>query len=213
VKLYRLLTESEAASIVDRVRELGWAQGRASSEYASTHVKRNRELSEAHGPEAKEIIDGLKAKFTSSPLWMENYVTTMTPPRFNRYGEGEEYGMHADAAWMGRVIRTDLACTLFLTADYEGGELEIDGNGIKCEPGVAVVYPCWRPHRVKPVTRGERIAVITWMQSLLRDETQREVMQRFSGVLSDIKRDEPEGRHYADLSAVYSKILRMWMEI
>jgi PKHD-type hydroxylase len=134
------------------------------------------------------------------------------PPRFNRYGEGEEYKTHADGAWMGRSMRTDLACTLFLNDDYEGGELHINGMDIKAGAGVAVVYPCWRPHSVKPVTKGERIAAITWIQSLFRDETERELMQMLQGVLGDIDREQPEGRHYASLSTVYSKLMRIWME-
>lgn len=211
MKFYRLLSADEAASIVEKIKGIEWAQGRASSEYATGNVKRNRELSEANeiaGP----LIGDLKARFTKSALWEENFVVSMTPPRFNRYGEGEEYGLHADSAWMGRKIRTDLACTLFLSNGYEGGELCVDDVEIKCEPGVAVVYPCWRPHYVKPATKGERISAIAWMQSLFRDETEREVVQMLAATLGEIKRDEPEGRLFAGLSSAYSKIMRMWME-
>lgn len=212
MKFYRLLTVEEAAGIVRQIKDVDWAQGRASSDYATEHVKKNHELVESHSEAVKAVITELKQKFVKNQLWEENYVVSMMAPRFNRYGDGDEYKTHADAAWMGRVIRTDLACTLFLTDDYEGGELCIDDTAIKCEPGVAVVYSCWRPHHVKAVTKGERISAVTWMQSLFRDETEREVMQMFGRVLGGIRREEAEGRHYSSLSAVYSKLMRMWME-
>ena len=50
-------------------------------------------------------------------------------------------------------IRTDLACTVFLTDGYEGGELCIGGVEVKGKAGMCVVYDCGLPHYVKPVVR------------------------------------------------------------
>jgi PKHD-type hydroxylase len=113
---------------------------------------------------------------------------------------------------MGRKIRTDLACTLFLNDDYDGGELCANGLSVKGEPGTCVVYECWRPHWVNPVTRGERICAITWMQSAIRDATQREVLNLFQSVLKEVDRTSNEARFYPRLSALYGKLIRMWME-
>jgi PKHD-type hydroxylase len=147
-----------------------------------------------------------------NPLHEDNFVSEMLVPKFNRYGVGDAYRSHADAGFMGKRLRTDLACTLFLNDDYEGGELCANGFEVKGEPGVAVVYECWRPHEVRPVTRGERICAITWMQSYIRDSSQREVLGYMRSVMAGINRQTDEERHWAPLTAVYGKLIRMWME-
>jgi predicted 2-oxoglutarate/Fe(II)-dependent dioxygenase YbiX len=59
---------------------------------------------------------------------------TIHPPRFNLYRDGGHYGAHVDGALMhagrDRLLRTDLSATLFLNdpADYDGGELTIEGQ-------------------------------------------------------------------------------------
>lgn len=209
MKFYQLLSKEEAASIVDRIRDAGWAQGRASSDLATGTVKKNRELlatDEVAGP----ILKDLQARL--GELQDEHFIRFMLVPKFNRYGVGEAYHAHADAAWMSHKIRTDLACTIFLTDDYEGGELCINGASLKGDPGTCVVYECWRPHWVNPVTRGERICAITWMQSGIRDVTQREVLNLFQSVLKEVDRTSNEERFYPRLSALYGKLVRMWME-
>jgi len=50
------------------------------------------------------------------------------------------------------------------------------------------------------------------MQSRIKDAEKRELIDMLRSVLGDIDRDSKEGRHYASLSSVYGKLLRMWME-
>lgn len=208
MKFYRVLSAEEAGSIVERIQDVEWAQGRASSDLATGMVKKNHELSggEIAGPILNDLHKRLEA------LQDEHFIRLMLVPRFNRYSEGDAYHEHADAGWMGRKIRTDLACTIFLTDDYDGGELCVNGMSLKGEPGTCVVYECWRPHWVNPVTRGERICAITWMQSGIRDATQREVLNLFQSVLKEVDRNSNEERFYPRLSALYGKLVRMWME-
>ena len=54
----------------------------------------------------------------------------MTQPLLNKYEVGMSYGWHIDnpiMTAMGTPIRTDIACTIFLSdsADYQGGELVV----------------------------------------------------------------------------------------
>jgi PKHD-type hydroxylase len=86
-----------------------------------------------------------------------------------------KYGDHVDNALMGGMmgVRTDLAMTIFLTppSSYDGGELVIEGSDeIKLDVGEAFVYPATSIHHVAPVTRGVRLAVVTWLQSAVRNE-------------------------------------------
>lgn len=210
MKLYRVLSAEEARSIVEQIASADWAQGRASSDLATGSVKKNRELQAKDGEPALSILMDLHRRLEA--LQDEHFIRHMLVPKFNRYRVGEAYHAHADAAWMSHRIRTDLACTIFLTDDYDGGELCVNGVSVKGEPGTCVVYECWRPHWVNPVTRGERICAITWMQSGIRDATQREVLGMFQSVLSEVDRTSNEERFYPRLTALYGKLLRMWLE-
>src|SRR3546814_16464123 len=92
------------------------------------------------------------------------------------------YGLHPDAAYIplpDGQLRTDVSCTVFLNdpADYDGGALHVElGSAdlrFKEAPGVAVVYPSHTLHEVEPVTRGERLVAVTFIQSLIRSEERR----------------------------------------
>jgi PKHD-type hydroxylase len=106
-------------------------------------------------------------------------------PIFSRYEPGMAYGDHIDNSLMGGFsgIRTDLAMTLFLSPpdSYHGGELVIEGRDeIKLERGEAVVYSATSVHHVAPVTRGVRLACVTWIQSAVRDERIRAILYDLS---------------------------------
>ena len=209
MKLYQLFSKDEAKEIVSRLE--GWSKGQASSQYASRHVKNNEELQFTDSEDIKALLAGIHSRLVKSPLHREHLVRHVMVPKFNRYREGGEYKSHADAGWMGEKIRTDLACTIFLNDDYEGGELCANGLAIKGPPGSCVVYECWRPHHVAPVTKGERICAITWMQSLIPDHTQLELLQMLQGLMNEIDRTSSEERLYAPISSIYGKLVRMWM--
>lgn len=117
---------------------------------------------------------------------MPGFPRFVYPPRYNRYTVGDEYKPHTDAPFMeveGGKIRTDLSLTIWLNDDYEGGELVIDGMPHKGKPGQAVLYSGSTIHGVNPVTRGERICLITWIQSEFRDNEVREVIQNLCDVM------------------------------
>jgi PKHD-type hydroxylase len=151
----------------------------------------------------------------ASPLMRREFLESMFAPRFSRYATGGKYDVHADSAFMGPV-RTDLAMTLFLTDDYEGGELCIDGIGlngapvkVKCSAGYAVVYECWRPHWVEPVTKGERIVAVTWLQSRIQNAEDREILQRLCEVIEDVGTGKMGAQErFAKLGAVHDKLVK-----
>lgn len=106
------------------------------------------------------------------------------PIIFSRYDVGMYYGSHFDNAIMGdeSISRSDVSLTLFLTDPntYQGGELVIETSlgeqSFKLDAGSAIVYPSSTLHRVETVTEGTRWAAVTWIQSLIRDPSQREIL-------------------------------------
>ena len=96
-------------------------------------------------------------------------------------------GTHVDTAIRqlastGQRIRTDLSATLFLTPpeEYDGGELIVEdtygSKSVKLPVGHMVLYPATSLHRVEPVTRGARVSSFFWLQSMVRDDTQRSLL-------------------------------------
>ncbi len=81
-----------------------------------------------------------------------------------------------------RRIRSDLSCTIFLNdpKDYDGGALHIRlGDSdirFKLQPGEAIIYPSDTLHEVEPVTKGERLVAITFIQSRIPDPFRRNML-------------------------------------
>ena len=147
----------------------------------------------------------------------------LLPPQFNRYGgEANHYGDHVDQAMRhgagGQRVRTDLSCTLFLTAPeaYAGGELVVHAGAgtqaIKLPAGDAVLYPGTSVHRVEPVTRGTRLASVFWIESLVRSNDQRAMLFGMDQALMQLRQRDGESTEAIALTGCYHNLLRMWAD-
>jgi len=227
---YDLLPPDEAKDICRSLRSLGWDQGKARTKGATGTIKRNLEIkSPGQPPEAdnteeatkRELVGRVLSAITGdNDLIADHSVKRFVTPKFNLYRRSGEYRRHGDAAVMNGV-RTDIAMTLFLSSpdDYEGGDLCVespDGNyhKIKGAPGTAVVYPCYMPHWVEPVTAGARIAAISWFESGYRDFGQRMMMRRLLRVLREMEQDPEQvyGDWYTSLGTIHGQLQRMWLD-
>ena len=196
--------------MAEAIRSAEWTAGKTQN--GDSKVKVVDEL-RSDSPIAKPLLDEIVRAMNASPMYQHEYLEAAFAPRFSRYGVGGEYQVHSDASHMGPV-RTDLAMTLFLNDDYDGGELCVEGlmpNGmharVKCPPGHAVVYECWRPHWVNPVTRGERVVSVTWLQSQVPNAEDRELLHRLHALIDDLTHEKlTKQQKYAALGAVHTKL-------
>jgi PKHD-type hydroxylase len=129
------------------------------------------------------------------------------------------YGSHVDAATI-YGLRVDVSFTLFLNdpTSYDGGELTIEtGAGtqsFKLLPGEAVVYPTSAFHWVTPVTRGERLAAVSWVQSAFRRADQRELLHDLRLSIEALSADEnADAEIIKRLVKARTNLLRMWIEL
>jgi len=133
------------------------------------------------------------------------------------------FGSHVDGAirllpGTGIKIRTDLSATLFLSApeEYDGGELVIEDTygkqSVKLPAGDLVLYPATSLHWVTPVTRGSRVASVFWIQSLVRDDTQRALLFDLDMAIVRLSQDAPDHDALVSLTGCYHNLLRMWAD-
>ena len=138
----------------------------------------------------------------------------------SRYRPGMAYGAHVDSALMGDATlwRTDLSLTLFLNdpADYDGGELALEsGSGelrVKLPARSLVCYPTGQMHRVTPLTRGERLVTVAWVQSHVRDGGAREALRDLWLTVEALLAAGHEGTALELVNKTHANLLRRWSE-
>lgn len=220
--VYKILTLEEAQELVLVLQGMEWETGRARTKEATGTVKKNQEITMGTNPTSKSILEGLMKKLSNhKDIVVDHSVKKIYSAKFNKYtpDNGGEYQRHGDAAVMGGTVRTDMAMTLWLSHPdtYEGGMLCVENSDgsyhtFKGDPGTCIIYPCHNPHWVTPVTKGERICMITWMESMYRDIEQRDLIRRFIRTLHKMEKD-PElafGDYFTTFACIHSKLTRMW---
>lgn len=226
--MIRIIPELLDADGVARLRALidaaDWVDGNTTSGPQAALAKRNQQLpefSEAATEGGRIVLDALGR----SPLFMAAALPLkIYPPFFNRYAGGEAFGDHIDNAVRMRRgsdfrIRSDLSATLFLSdpASYEGGGLVIEGMadapGLKLPAGHLILYPSSTVHRVEPVTAGTRVASFMWVQSMVRDQTQRSLLFDLDlGVQAAAMAMGQGDPAVVRLTGVYHNLLRQWAD-
>lgn len=218
-----VFTKEEVAHL-RRVLDAGpWADGNMTSGHQSATAKQNLQL-----PEDSEAAKAVSALVTQAlfahPMFMSAALPhTLFPPLFNRYEGGGTFGLHVDNAIRQRGnmrIRSDLSATLFLSEpeDYDGGELVIEEmygeQSVKLPAGDMVLYPSKSLHRVTPVTRGARVSSFMWLQSLIRDDADRESLFRMDVAIQRLNIERgPKDQAVIELTGVYHNLLRRWSEV
>jgi len=203
MKKYRIMTEEQARAFAGIAQSLEWSEGKARTAALTGSVKCNEEIL-AH-PSLDEIG---KMILRPAAVQLDTVPLKLHSPKYSRYQDGNRYKAHTDSPWMA-VTRTDLSCTLWLNDEYEGGELSINGLKLKGKPGECVIYECGEPHEVMPVTAGARIAVITWIQSRIRDPIKRKWISDMRKFLAGF---EDDTERFLEGSRLYSAMLRRWTE-
>ena len=217
-----LLDAAQVADLRALIDAGDWIDGSVTAGHQSSLVKRNAQLpesSETARTAGKIVLDALARTplFVAAALPLRVY-----PPLFNRYGVGDGFGAHVDNAVRIRAgsdfrIRTDLSATLFLSdpGDYDGGELVIgDAPGLKLPAGQMLLYPASSVHRVEPITRGIRVASFFWVQSMVRAETDRNLLFDLDRAVQALSAQLGAGHpEIVRLTQVYHNLLRRCAEL
>jgi PKHD-type hydroxylase len=222
ITIPRVLTPEEIRSIRAALDGAPFVDGKLTAGFAAGRVKRNLELereSELRARLAQQVMGRLLGNELFQAAALPYRAST---PIFARYVPGMFYGDHVDDPVMGTFgqrYRSDVSLTVFLNDPdaYEGGELVIrtpfGDQQVKLPAGDVVVYPSSSIHRVAEVTRGERLVMITWLQSMVRDPARRELLWELSRARETLLREALQADHTGQVDRSYVNLLRMWSEV
>jgi PKHD-type hydroxylase len=216
-----VLTADEIKKLREEAAKLPFVPGLETAGGRARRVKNNEQISQK-ADERKALHEIVITALTRNREFNRATLPKrIRPPLISRYRQGMAYGKHVDNALMGPKSareRSDVSLTVFISDldEYDGGELVIHSSfgiqEVKLPSGSVVVYPSSSLHEVAEVTRGERLVAVSWVQSYVRDDRQREILANLGQVkdkLNEIAADMPE----TDLvHHTYTNLLRMWAE-
>lgn len=224
VNIKHILGETELSEVQQLLKDATFRDGKLSAGMSAQQVKNNQEVADDN------VITSLNNIVMNNVVRHPDYQQAALPhrvaaPFYARYENGMEYGEHIDDPIMGVAnslsdrYRSDLAMTIFLNSpqEYEGGELIIQSSygeqNIKLNAGDAVLYPATTRHRVAKVTSGLRLVAVTWIQSLIRDNEQRELLYQLSKTREKMLRKDPTSEDTKRIDNTYVNLVRMWSEL
>jgi len=233
-ELKEIVPPETLGRVVSLLREAKFVTGHISGGHAQN--KYNLELP----PEDEAYLEVLKLVETSIRESKEFHMTAfpryMTRPIFSRYTTDMHYKAHVDfpvlnfltpqmkrakglAPFGQNYVRSDLSMTVFLSEPetYDGGELTFHGTleqvRVKLRAGNAVLYPTGVPHEVLRVSRGERLAAIFWVQSMVPVEAQRRMLCEANELRERLERTQPGSRELHLAEQIFYNSFRMLAEV
>lgn len=220
-RVSKALTEEEIVKLHEIAQTHEFSDGKKTAGKFVRDAKQNLQLTSADKG-AKEVNDLVMAALKRNTEFKNlTFPRRIVPFRLNLYEEGMEYGWHVDDPIIpgNDLVRSDFSITVFLSdpSTYDGGELALQTAAgearIKLNPGDAVVYTTTMLHRVLPVTRGRRLAAVTWIQSMIRDPSDREILYDLRAVLEVTAKSAPGSEEQRLLMRAYSNLVKRWAEV
>ena len=217
-----ILNEAQLNKIHEVLARAEFVDGKLTAGSAASRVKHNEEM-QAEPKSMELLLRILTSALAHNPTFRSSVLPyRMADPIFARYQPGMTYGDHVDDPLMGHSgqrFRTDVSMTIFLRPpdSYAGGELVIGTTfgqqKVKLEAGSAVIYPSSSLHHVAPVTEGQRLVALAWIQSYVRDPAQRELLYELDLAREHLLQNAPDDPHTALVDKSYANLLRMWGDV
>lgn len=220
-----VLSADQLITFRQHMQQANWVNGKLTAGSLSAAVKKNQQLAE-DDPLTHRLSEQVVKAVWNHPLFVSAALPhQLIPPLFNRYEASESFGFHVDNAirlirGSHQHIRTDISCTLFLSdpEEYDGGELVIEDtygfHEIKLPAGDLILYPSTSLHQVTAVTRGCRMASFFWVQSMVRNDSQRHLLFNLDESIQSLR--TKHGDLYPEvikLTSLYHNLIRMWAEV
>ncbi len=183
LEIENVLAPEELQQLATIANNATFVDGRISNPHNTAKKNLQIEFNGSSYQESSQIIGNALQR--SEEFRNFAFPLKIAPPMICKYDPSMSYGAHSDSAFIRlpqQMLRSDISCTVFLSdpSTYEGGELTIHLGSkpvmIKGKPGSAIVYPSTTLHEVRPVTSGQRMVAITFVESQICDEKEREIL-------------------------------------
>ncbi|HTQ13538.1 MAG TPA: Fe2+-dependent dioxygenase [Rhizomicrobium sp.] len=211
-----LLAPQELDQIRQAAKSVRFVDGRASNPHNTAKQNLQADMGDTAAQRCAQIAGN--AIMRSEEIQNFAFPRRIATPLLSRYEPGMKYGVHTDSAFLPLPtgpMRSDVSATLFLgdPGSYDGGELIIHQGTervvVKGEPGTIVIYPSTTLHEVSPVTRGERLAMFTFMESAIPDQMHRELLYQLNEVHA-LEGLAMKWENRTRLQFVIANLQRMW---
>jgi PKHD-type hydroxylase len=217
-QLQQVLNEEQREAILRDLAQAPMVEGRASAGELGQDLKANMQVdsnSEIYRSMVQRVLSAMAAHTQFSKHAIPRRIL---PPIFARYRPGSYYQRHVDNAFMGPfpVMRTDLSITIFLNDpdEYSGGTLSLETpfgtQQYRLGPGDAVLYPTHYLHSVSEVTSGERLVAVAWVESLVRDPLQREIISDLDDLMAWGVEEKLDQERLLKIEKTRLNLLKMW---
>jgi PKHD-type hydroxylase len=217
-RVLQVLTDAEIAECRGIAAAAPFVDGRMTNPHNT--AKQNEQLHDESGyKKSAQLLQA--ALIRNEELLNFAFPVKIAPPLITRYRPAMKYGLHTDVAYMqlpNGGLRSDLSCTIFLNEPegYEGGALHIRLSDadlrFKLKPGEAIVYPSDTLHEVEPVTSGERLVAITFIQSRVQDPFRRNLLYNLNEVAA-LEGLTMKPENYTMLQLIQNQLLRYWGDV
>ncbi len=192
-----------------------WVDGKLTATGTAALVKRNLQLNNSDKKTSftNEIIEAIQNNDSINSFSFINKVFNIL---FTRTGIGMFYGPHVDIPYLPSG-RRDFSFTIFLnnSDEYEGGELILyispETKKIKLNQGDIIIYPTKYLHEVKPVTKGERMVCVGWIESQIPRDDEREDLYLIKKSLSEITRQYGASNSTQNLQVAFNSLYKRFL--
>jgi len=216
LQIDNVLSVEELQQLAGIARQARFIDGRRSNPHNLTKVNLVADATDPAAQKAAQLT--LTALQRCEPAMSFSFPLRMAVPVLCSYREGMKYGAHTDAAFLplsSQPLRSDVSCTVFISGPdaYTGGELLIHIGSetvrIAGKAGSAIFYPSTTVHEVAPVSSGERLVMITFIESQIPDQMHRDLLYTLREIraLEGLKMD---WRNQIQLENVIANLQRMW---
>jgi len=211
-----VLTQTELGQVLQLAETLKFVDGRVSNPHNTAKHNLQAEMTQPNAAKLSQIAAAAIGR--NEQVRNFAFPRRIATPLLSLYHPGMTYGVHADAPYLSLPtgpLRSDVSATLFLEDpdSYKGGALTIHMGSekivVKGKPGQMIIYPSTTLHEVAPVTEGRRLAFFTFIESMIPDQAQRELLYLLNEVHAlEGFNIQPENR--TRLQYISSCLHRMW---
>ena len=168
----------------------------------------------------RAVMGWVKSLIMRHPL-VEAYAqpARWTPLLLGRHTRDDVFALQIPDPLMkgedGAPLRSDLAFTLFLSdkSAYDGGAVSLEANDgtrdVRLDAGDMLIHRTGQLHKITPVTRGERVACIGWIQSITARADERDILFDLHRMAMNSKERDQQ----LMLQKTINDLTRMWGKV